>query len=223
MLSMADDFYGYDDAENEPKGHDNLFLWTIFILLLIGAAFACWMGSFYIFGHPEQPKPYEILKKLKKIDAPLRFEVTAAPPGEFLTAQKLFERYSKFTRLEPRSLDRMRANSERLHQRKLIERKPGRRMQFVGGDDKPLAHPAIGHHAQHLQIRAAVARPFSAGVAMAAVHVRLDRAAVARFCISHCVASFNNLHAELVAENARILDEGHLAEVATHVRATDTD
>jgi len=97
---MADDFYGYDDAEAEPKGHDNLFLWTIFILLLIGAAFACWMGSFYIFGHPEQPKAYEILKKLKKIDAPLRFEVTAAPPGEFLTAQKLFERYSKFTRLE---------------------------------------------------------------------------------------------------------------------------
>ena len=97
---MADDFYGYDDAETEPKGHDNLFLWTVFILLLIGAAFACWMGSFYIFGHPEQPKAYEILKKLKKIEAPLRFEVTAAPPGEFLTAQKLFERYGKYNRLE---------------------------------------------------------------------------------------------------------------------------
>jgi len=97
---MADDFYGYDDADAEPKGQDNLFLWTIFILLLIGAAFACWMGSFYIFGHPEQPKAYEILKKLKKLDSPLRFEVTAAPPGEFLTAQKLFERYSGKKQLE---------------------------------------------------------------------------------------------------------------------------
>ncbi|MEI9895645.1 MAG: hypothetical protein WDN28_17595 [Chthoniobacter sp.] len=97
---MADDFYGYDDAEAEPKGHDNLFLWTIFILLLIGLAFACWMGSFWVFGHPEKPKAYQILMKLKKLDAPLRFEVTAAPPGEFLTASKLFERYSKFTRLE---------------------------------------------------------------------------------------------------------------------------
>src|SRR5258708_181883 len=97
---MADDFYGYDDAETEPKGHDHLFLWTVFILMLIGAAFACWMGSFYVFGHPEHPKAYEILKNLKKLDPPLRFEVTAAPPGEFLTAQKLFERYSKFTRLE---------------------------------------------------------------------------------------------------------------------------
>src|SRR3954453_19216881 len=97
---MADDFYGYDDAEAEPKGRDNLFLWTIFILLLIGAAFACWMGSFYIFGHPEQPRSYEILKKLKKLQPPQRFEVTAAPPGEFMGPQKLFEKYSKYSRLQ---------------------------------------------------------------------------------------------------------------------------
>jgi len=97
---MADDFYGYDEDEAEPKGHDNLFLWTIFILLLIGAACACWMGSFYIFGHPERPKSYALLKKLKKIDAPLRFEVTAAPPGEFLSPQKLFEKYSTMKQLE---------------------------------------------------------------------------------------------------------------------------
>jgi hypothetical protein len=97
---MADDFYGYDEDEIEPKGRDNLFLWTVFILLLIGAAFACWMGSFYVFGHPEKPKAYSLLLKLHKIDPPLRFEVTAAPPGEFLNPQKLFERYSKFKRLE---------------------------------------------------------------------------------------------------------------------------
>lgn len=97
---MAKDFYDeYDDAPESP-GRDNLFLWTVFILLLIGVAFACWLGSFYIFGHPEQAKPYKILKKLGKLDAPKRFEVTAAPPGEFLGPQKLFERYSKMTRLE---------------------------------------------------------------------------------------------------------------------------
>jgi hypothetical protein len=97
---MADDFYGYDEDELEPKGRDNLFLWTVFILLLIGAAFACWMGSFYVFGHPEKPKAYSLLLKLHKIDPPLRFEVTAAPPGEFLNPQKLYDRYSKFKRLE---------------------------------------------------------------------------------------------------------------------------
>jgi hypothetical protein len=97
---MADDFYGYDEEGDEPKGKDNLFLWTVFILLLIGLAFACWLGSFYIFGHPEHPKAYALLKKLKKIEAPRRFEVTAAPPGEFLNAQRIFERYSKLTPLE---------------------------------------------------------------------------------------------------------------------------
>jgi hypothetical protein len=97
---MADNFYGFEEGEEEEKGKDNLFLWTIFILLLIGVAAGCWMGSFYIFGHPEDPRWYKLLRKLGKLDAPKRFEVTAAPPGEFLNATKLFEKYSKYTRLE---------------------------------------------------------------------------------------------------------------------------
>jgi hypothetical protein len=97
---MADDFYGFEEEEQEEKGRDNLFLWTVFILLLIGVAFACWLGSFYVFGHPEKPWCYKTLKKLGKIDPPKRFEVTAGPPGDFLSAPKLFEKYSKFTRLE---------------------------------------------------------------------------------------------------------------------------
>ena len=97
---MADNFYGFDDGEEQEKGRDNLFLWTIFILLLIGVAAACWMGSFYIFGHPEDPRWYKLLRKMGKLDSPKRFEVTAAPPGEFLSPSKLFEKYSKYTRLE---------------------------------------------------------------------------------------------------------------------------
>jgi len=97
---MADQLYGVEDDEALPKGRDNLFIWTVFILLLIGVAFACWLGSFYVFGHPEQPRAYKLLKKLGKIDPPRRFEDIAAPPGEFLSAQRLFERYTKFSRLE---------------------------------------------------------------------------------------------------------------------------
>ncbi|MEA3212164.1 MAG: hypothetical protein QOE70_5221 [Chthoniobacter sp.] len=97
---MADEFYGFEEEELEEKGRDNLFLWTIFILLLIGVAFTCWLGSFYIFGHPEIPWCYKLLKKLGKIEAPKRFEIIAAPPGEFQNPQKLFEKYSKYTRLE---------------------------------------------------------------------------------------------------------------------------
>ncbi|MEI6712413.1 MAG: hypothetical protein WCO60_01585 [Verrucomicrobiota bacterium] len=81
-------------------GRDNLFLWTVFLLLLAGVGFACWLGSFYIFGHPEQPRAYKILTRLGKVAAPVRFLVTKAPPGEFLGAQRAFEQYSKFTTLQ---------------------------------------------------------------------------------------------------------------------------
>jgi len=96
---VDDDLFNRDYEPRERKG-DNLFLWTVFILLLIGFAFACWLGSFYIFGHPENPRSYKILKKLHKIEPPRRFELTAAPPGEFLNTEKLFNRYFTFTPLQ---------------------------------------------------------------------------------------------------------------------------
>ena len=97
---MAEDLFDYEDEDLAPRKRDNLFLWTVFILLLIGLAFACWLGSFYVFGHPENARNYRILQRMKKIEAPKRFAETKAPPGEFPTAQKLFERYSKYSRLQ---------------------------------------------------------------------------------------------------------------------------
>ena len=44
---MADDFYGYDDEEDAPKGRDNLFLWTVFILLLISLLWEATLGVPY--------------------------------------------------------------------------------------------------------------------------------------------------------------------------------
>ena len=72
----------------------NYFAWTVAILLLTGAAFAAWFAGIYIFGQPERPESYRILQKLHKLEPPKRFELTAAPAGEFLTAKQLFDRYS---------------------------------------------------------------------------------------------------------------------------------
>ncbi len=116
---MAEDFFDYDDVAL-PRKKDNLFLWTILILLLVGAAFACWLGSFYVFGHPEEARSYAILKKLKKIEAPRRFDVTAAPQGEFLTAQRAFEKFSTLTPLE---LDRENAELLRIYIKNYSETK----------------------------------------------------------------------------------------------------
>jgi hypothetical protein len=90
---MARDYIRYEDAYRRPRRKSNLFGWTVAILLLTGFAFAAWLGSFYIFWQPERPESYRLLKKLHKIEPSKRFELTAAPAGEFLTAKQFYDRY----------------------------------------------------------------------------------------------------------------------------------
>ena len=98
----------FKDPDENPSGRpgkdeSGLFGWTVIILVFIGIAVACWIGSFYIFGHPEKPISHQVLSRLKKIDSPRRFELTAAPRGEFLRAPELLERYGS---LKPRQIAR---------------------------------------------------------------------------------------------------------------------
>lgn len=90
---MDRDYFRYEESYGRPRRKSNMFGWSIAILLLTGAAFAAWLGSFYIFGQPERPDSYRILKKLNKIDPTKRFALTAAPPGEFLSPKQLYDRY----------------------------------------------------------------------------------------------------------------------------------
>jgi hypothetical protein len=88
-------FYPYGEQPYaRPRRHINYFAWTVAILLLTGFALAAWLGSFYIFNQPERPDSYRILQRLHKIEPPKRFELTAAPAGEFLNSKQLYERYS---------------------------------------------------------------------------------------------------------------------------------
>src|SRR6516162_585794 len=81
----------------QESENDNLFGWTVFILLMCGFAVACWIGTFYVFTHPEEPFNYQILAKLKRLDPPKRFELTAAPVGEFLAPDKLLMKFGALT------------------------------------------------------------------------------------------------------------------------------
>ena len=86
--------YRFEEPYARPvRRRTNYFGWTLAILLLTGFALAAWLGSFYIFNQPERPDSYRILQKLHKIEPPRRFELTAAPAGEFLNGQQLVERY----------------------------------------------------------------------------------------------------------------------------------
>src|SRR5437867_3759282 len=84
----------YDEPYVRPRRRINYFAWTVLILLLTGVALAAWLGSFYIFDQPERPDSYRILQRLHKVDPPKRFQLTAAPAGEFLSSKQLFERFS---------------------------------------------------------------------------------------------------------------------------------
>ncbi len=95
-----DRFFRYEEPYGRPRRKANLFLWTIAILLLFGVAFAAWLGSYYIFSQPERPDSYNILKKLHKIEQPKRFQLTAAPAGEFLSPRQMHERYSSMRSAE---------------------------------------------------------------------------------------------------------------------------
>jgi hypothetical protein len=93
---MDRDYFRYEPAQNYGRSRrkkTNFFAWSVVILLLTGFAFAAWLGSFYIFWQPERPQSYKILKKLHKIEPAKRFELTAAPAGEFLTSKQLYDRY----------------------------------------------------------------------------------------------------------------------------------
>lgn len=90
---MQNELFRYETPYGRPKSRTNYFVWTVAILLLTAFAFAAWLGSVYIFEQPERPESYRILKKLKRIDPPRRFELTAAPAGEFLDPKKLKDRY----------------------------------------------------------------------------------------------------------------------------------
>src|SRR5258705_5665263 len=90
---MDHGFYPDDEPYARPRRRINYFAWAVAILLLIGFALAAWLGSFYIFNQPERPDSYRILQRLHKVEPPKRFELTAAPAGEFLNASQLYERY----------------------------------------------------------------------------------------------------------------------------------
>lgn len=118
---------------------NGFFLWSVVLLLMTGVCFASWIGSFYVVGHPENPRCYRILKKFKRVDPPKRFAVTEAPKGEFLSAAKLLERFGKLGKLEL-------ANENAMLMRNYVTnfRESGRRVAYVAGRFQIVQNFALG-------------------------------------------------------------------------------
>ncbi len=103
--TINEDFLRPPVDSHAPKQKSHLFLWTVFILLLLGFSMASWVGSYLVFGRPETALSYKILRKLKKIDPPQRFKVQEPPKGEFLGPEKIYNRFSALKSTELRQLN----------------------------------------------------------------------------------------------------------------------
>src|SRR5207302_8886540 len=79
------------------------------------------------------------------------------------------------------------------------------------------------NEARRLVVLATVRVCATARVTLLAVEVRLHCTAVTRLHVRDAFADGEHLDAQLVARNARVTEERHLAEVTAEVRATNAD
>jgi hypothetical protein len=120
--------------------------------------------------------------------------------------------------------NRVRANTKHLDQGEMLQRQLGR-VQLIGGHDQPLDHAAITVDAQHLQPFAAVGTPAATGDTFPTIQVWLNCTAVAHrqpetFSLR---PKFDNLYAKLMAQDARIAEEGLSAAEGVQVGATNSN
>ena len=121
------------------------------------------------------------------------------------------------------AVDCVAADGERLDERVLGRREPGRGMELAGGHGEQLPQAAVAVHAERLVVFAAVGEAAGAGVAPLAVDVGLDAAAVAGSHVRDAGADGHHFDGQLMAGDPRITEERHLAEVAAVVGAADAD
>ena len=120
-------------------------------------------------------------------------------------------------------VDGVAADGEGLDEGELVEGEVGRGVELPRRQQELRAQAAVAVDAQDLQLLAAVRVAAAAGVAVGIINIRLHGAAVAGLDVGDALADGDDLDAQLVAGDARVAEEGHLAEVAAEVRPADAD
>lgn len=139
--------------EKKPwKRKPHHYWWLLANTLAACLAILSWLLCLHIFGHPEIPRNYEILKKLGRTDPPVGFSLQEAPPGEAADPRALYRRYAE---LNGHALDGLNAALMRNYLKSLDE--PGL-IQYVEGDfvitdvreltESDLFHPGVAVRAQ---------------------------------------------------------------------------
>lgn len=93
-----------DSPQRRPKRSYTL-LWAITLATMLVLAVGSWVFSLYVFGHPEEPIPHAVLKKLNRLEPPKRFDIYAVPAGEGLSARDAYAKYRHFLSLGPQEIE----------------------------------------------------------------------------------------------------------------------
>ncbi|MEM1083714.1 MAG: hypothetical protein AAGI48_06290 [Verrucomicrobiota bacterium] len=134
------------------KRKPHYYWWLLANTLAACLAILSWVWCLHVFGHPEIPRNYEILKKLGRADPPVGLALQEAPPGEAADPRALYRRYAE---LNGHALMRLNAALLRNYLKALDE--PGL-IQYVEGEfvitqarelaEGDLFHPGIAVRAQ---------------------------------------------------------------------------
>lgn len=80
-------------APRRRRGH--FYWWTLANVLAACAAILSWVLCLHIFGHPEIPQNYQLLRELGRTEPAVAFTLQEAPPGEAADPRALYRRYAE--------------------------------------------------------------------------------------------------------------------------------
>ncbi len=85
-------------AANAVKQADGgIFWWAIAIVILMALAAFSWIGSIYIFTHPEKPLNYKLLSRIDRLEEIRHFTEKDRPAGKSLNPPELYQKFYPFS------------------------------------------------------------------------------------------------------------------------------
>lgn len=76
-----------------PRGRPPYFWWLLANALAFCFAVLSWAGCLHVFGNPEIPRNYELLRRIGRLPEPHRFTVLDAPQAHSLRPPELYEKF----------------------------------------------------------------------------------------------------------------------------------
>ena len=142
------------DKEPPPKKKrpPAFYWWTLVNVMAFCLAVLSWLLCLHVFRHPEIPRNYEILRKLKRTEPPRPLTELEAPPGEAADPRAFYRRYAALPQadLEFFNAALMRNYLTNLREPKLIQYAEGDyrvdKVRPLGPED--IFHPGFAVRAQ---------------------------------------------------------------------------